>query len=109
MAFRVCMLGGNLPYFTAQDNPASFSDSLATRIMTYWYLLAFNSWLLLSPSVLSYDWQMGSIPLVESLLDYRNLATAMFVIVAALLTYCALLSNRINVSVQTSYPSDLIG
>ena len=95
------MLGGNLPYFTAQDNPASFSDSLATRIMTYWHLLAFNSWLLLSPSVLSYDWQMGSIPLVESPLDYRNLATAMFVIVAVLLAYTALLSNRINVSKGT--------
>ena len=97
------MLGGNLPYFTAQDNPTSFSDSLTTRIMTYWYLLAFNSWLLLTPSVLSYDWQMGSIPLVESLLDYRNLATAVFVMVTALLAYCALLSNKINVSVETLY------
>jgi len=100
MVFRVWMLGGNLPYFTAQDNPASFSDSLATRIMTYWYLLVFNSWLLLSPSVLSYDWQMGSIPPVESLLDYRNLATAMFVIVAALLAYTALLSNKISPNEQ---------
>lgn len=103
MVFRVWMLGGNLPYFTSQDNPASFSDSLATRIMTYWYLIAFNSWLLLSPSVLSYDWQMGSIPLVESLLDYRNIATAMFVVVAALLAYSALLSNKINVSVGTCH------
>ena len=99
------MLGGNLPYFTNQDNPASFSDSLATRIMTYWYLIAFNSWLLLSPSVLSYDWQMGSIPLVESPLDYRNLATVMFVIIAAFLVYTAVLSNRIHVSSVTLYPS----
>ena len=105
MVFRVWMLGGNLPYFTAQDNPASFSDLRTTRILTYWYLLAFNSWLLLSPSVLSYDWQMGSIPLVESLMDYRNLATVMFVIVAALLAYCALLSNKMNVSVGTVCPS----
>ncbi|XP_022794710.1 transmembrane and TPR repeat-containing protein 1-like isoform X1 [Stylophora pistillata] len=94
MAFRVWMLGGNLPYFTVQDNPASFSDSLSTRIMTYFYLIAFNSWLLLSPSVLSYDWQMGSIPLVESLIDSRNLATLVFVMVAALLFYSAVLSNK---------------
>ncbi|KAL9982715.1 hypothetical protein ACROYT_G004793 [Oculina patagonica] len=94
MAFRVWMLGGNLPHFTTQDNPASFSDSLATRIMTYCYLIAFNSWLLLSPSVLSYDWQMGSIPLVESPLDFRNLATVMFVIIVALLVYSAVLAKR---------------
>ena len=68
MAFRVWMLGGNLPHFTLQDNPTSFSDCLSSRIMTYSYLIAFNSWLLLSLSVLSYDWQMGSIPLVESLM-----------------------------------------
>ena len=98
MAFRLWMLGGHLPYFTKQDNPASFSDSLATRIMTYWYLLAFNCWLLLSPSVLSYDWQMGSIPLLESLLDSRNLVTVTFVIIAALLAYSAVLSNNTDVS-----------
>ncbi|KAJ7390333.1 transmembrane and TPR repeat-containing protein 1-like [Desmophyllum pertusum] len=94
MVFRVWMLGGNLPYFTSQDNPASFSDSLATRVMTYWYLIAFNAWLLLSPSMLSYDWQMGSIPLVESPLDYRNLATVMFVMIAVLVVHSAVLSNR---------------
>lgn len=98
MAFRLWMLGGHLPYFTKQDNPASFSDSLATRVMTYWYLLAFNFWLLLSPSVLSYDWQMGSIPLIESLLDSRNLVTVTFVMIAALLAYSAVLSNNSDVS-----------
>ena len=92
------MLGGNLPHFTTQDNPASFSDSLATRVMTYWYLIAFNCWLLLSPSVLSYDWQMGSIPLVESPFDCCNLATVMFVIIMALLVYSAVLSTRSHVS-----------
>ena len=99
MVFRVWMLGGNLPYFTSQDNPASFSGSLATRVMTYWYLIAFNAWLLLSPSMLSYDWQMGSIPLVESPLDYRNLATVMFVMIAVLVAHSAVLSNRRHVSI----------
>lgn len=106
MAFRIWMLGGHLPYFTKQDNPASFSDSLSTRLMTYWYLIAFNCWLLLSPSVLSYDWQMGSIPLVESLLDLRNLATFMFIIVAALLVYSAVMSNNTDVSIHV--PSWLV-
>ena len=104
MIFRVWMLGGHLPYFTKQDNPASFSDSLATRIMTYWYLIAFNSWLLLSPSVLSYDWQMGSIPLVESLWDSRNLATLMFIVIAVLLVYSSVVSNKTDVSTE-DWPS----
>ena len=98
MAFRVWMLGGNLPHFTIQDNPASFSDSLSTRVMTYSYLVAFNSWLLMSPSVLSYDWQMGSIPLVESPLDSRNLGTLMFAMIAVLLVYYAVFSNKILVN-----------
>lgn len=100
MIFRVWMLGGHLPYFTKQDNPASFSDFLATRIMTYWYLIVFNSWLLLSPSVLSYDWQMGSIPLVESLWDSRNLATLMFIVIAVLLVYSSVVSNKTDVSTE---------
>ena len=93
MAFRVWMLGGNLPHFTLQDNPTSFSDCLSSHIMTYSYLIAFNSWLLLSPSVLSYDWQMGSIPLVESLMDSQNLGTLMFAMIAVLLVYFAVFSN----------------
>ena len=93
MAFRVWMLGGNLPHFTLQDNPTSFSDCLSSRIMTYSYLIAFNSWLLLSLSVLSYDWQMGSIPLVESLMDSQNLGTLMFAMIAVLLVYFAVFSN----------------
>lgn len=104
MIFRVWMLGGHLPYFTKQDNPASFSDCLATRTMTYWYLIAFNSWLLLSPSVLSYDWQMGSIPLVESLWDSRNLATLMFIVIAVLLVYSSVVSNKTDVSIA-DWPS----
>ena len=66
--------------------------------MTYSYLIAFNSWLLLSPSVLSYDWQMGSIPLVESPLDSRNLGTLMFAMIAVLLVYYAVSSNKILVN-----------
>ena len=93
MAFRVWMLGGNLPHFTLQDNPTSFSDCLSSHIMTYSYLIAFNSWLLLSLSVLSYDWQMGSIPLVDLLMDSQNLGTLMFAMIAVLLVYFAVFSN----------------
>lgn len=72
---------------------ASFSLS---RILTYSYLLSFNAWLLLAPVVLCYDWQVGSIPLVESLADVRNLATLLLavVMVALCLSYVFSLQVR---------------
>ena len=78
--FRLSMLSGMLPQFSSYDNPASFSDSLLTRLLTYAYLCCFNAQLLVYPSVLSYDWQMGSIPLVESLGDIRNISTCAFIL-----------------------------
>ncbi|XP_078664197.1 protein O-mannosyl-transferase TMTC1-like isoform X2 [Branchiostoma floridae x Branchiostoma belcheri] len=94
LCFRVWMLNGTLPQFSDQDNPASFSPYLATRFLTYSYLLVFNAWLLLAPITLCYDWQMGSIPLVESLLDTRNLATIVFVVTMVSLTaYCLFLAE----------------
>ncbi|XP_060759371.1 protein O-mannosyl-transferase TMTC1 isoform X2 [Neoarius graeffei] len=74
---RLWLMGGSMPLFSEQDNPASFSPFLLTRFLTYSYLLAFNAWLLLAPIVLCYDWQVGSIPLVESLWDSRNMAAVM--------------------------------
>lgn len=56
------------------------------RILTYSYLLSFNAWLLLVPVVLCYDWQVGSIPLVESLGDLRNGATVLLALV--IITLC---------------------
>ncbi|XP_055136219.1 protein O-mannosyl-transferase TMTC1 isoform X3 [Symphalangus syndactylus] len=56
------------------------------RFLTYSYLLAFNVWLLLAPVTLCYDWQVGSIPLVETIWDMRNLATILLAVVMALLS-----------------------
>ncbi|MEQ2309036.1 Protein O-mannosyl-transferase tmtc1 [Ameca splendens] len=78
-----------MPLFSEQDNPASFSPHLLTRFLTYSYLLSFNAWLLLAPIVLCYDWQVGSIPLVESLGDVRNMATMLLaVVMIALCLHC---------------------
>nr|XP_037288686.1 protein O-mannosyl-transferase TMTC1-like [Rhipicephalus microplus] len=75
LCFRLWILQGSFPEFSEMDNPASFSSMRTTRLLTYSYLCAFNVWLVLCPRTLSYDWQMGSIPLVTSLCDSRNLAT----------------------------------
>ncbi|XP_041071543.1 protein O-mannosyl-transferase TMTC1 isoform X4 [Carcharodon carcharias] len=90
--FRVWIMAGSMPNFSEQDNPASFSPYLLTRFLTYSYLLTFNAWLLLAPMTLCYDWQVGSIPLVESLWDVRNVATAVFGLGMVLLTWNCLLS-----------------
>uniref|UniRef100_A0A3Q1JLV8 dolichyl-phosphate-mannose--protein mannosyltransferase n=1 Tax=Anabas testudineus TaxID=64144 RepID=A0A3Q1JLV8_ANATE len=83
------LMGGSMPLFSEQDNPASFSPHLLTRILTYSYLLPFNAWLLLAPIMLCYDWQVGSIPLVESLGDVRNMATVLLaVVMVALCLHC---------------------
>ncbi|KAF0029544.1 hypothetical protein F2P81_018649 [Scophthalmus maximus] len=89
MSVRLWLMGGSMPLFSEQDNPASFSPHLLTRTLTYSYLLSFNAWLLLAPIVLCYDWQVGSIPLVESLSDFRNVATMLLAIVmVALFLHC---------------------
>ncbi|XP_051817071.1 protein O-mannosyl-transferase TMTC1 isoform X4 [Antechinus flavipes] len=79
--FRMWIMGGSMPLFSEQDNPASFSPYILTRFLTYSYLLAFNSWLLLAPITLCYDWQVGSIPLIETIWDIRNLATLLLIVV----------------------------
>ncbi|XP_055136220.1 protein O-mannosyl-transferase TMTC1 isoform X4 [Symphalangus syndactylus] len=84
--FRLWIMGGSMPLFSEQDNPASFSPYILTRFLTYSYLLAFNVWLLLAPVTLCYDWQVGSIPLVETIWDMRNLATILLAVVMALLS-----------------------
>ncbi|KAF7248493.1 Protein O-mannosyl-transferase TMTC3 [Varanus komodoensis] len=77
VVIRVQVIQSQLPVFTRFDNPAAVSPSPA-RQLTFNYLLPVNAWLLLNPSELCCDWTMGTIPLVESLLDVRNIATVTF-------------------------------
>lgn len=55
----------------------------------HWAHLVFvNSWLLLNPYFLCADWTMGTIPLITSLVDPRNLATlSSFVLITVLGLY----------------------
>uniref|UniRef100_A0A8D2JNN3 Protein O-mannosyl-transferase TMTC1 n=1 Tax=Sciurus vulgaris TaxID=55149 RepID=A0A8D2JNN3_SCIVU len=67
------------------------------RFLTYSYLLAFNVWLLLAPVTLCYDWQVGSIPLVETIWDMRNLATILLAVVMTLLSlHCLTAFKRLE-------------
>ncbi|KAK2149545.1 hypothetical protein LSH36_447g03000 [Paralvinella palmiformis] len=89
---RIKVMGAQLPVFTRFDNPASTAP-FPTRQLTFNYLLPINLWLLLCPAYLCCDWTMGTIPLVESILDLRNLATLLFYWLAYKLVRFALESN----------------
>ncbi|XP_034031789.1 protein O-mannosyl-transferase TMTC3 isoform X2 [Thalassophryne amazonica] len=86
---RVQVIQSQLPVFTRFDNPAAVSPT-PTRQLTFNYLLPVNAWLLLNPSDLCCDWTMGTIPLVESVLDHRNVATILFYTLLGQLAYHSL-------------------
>ncbi|KAH9490464.1 Protein O-mannosyl-transferase tmtc2 [Bulinus truncatus] len=101
LGFRIYFMGNKPPEFAPSDNPASDSDSLLTRALTYNYLPSLNFWMLLCPTVLSFDWSMDSIPLVESLGDVRNLSTCAFY---ACLAYALLtVSKRLSQDASSDF------
>lgn len=77
-------LNWSSPVFSEQDNPASFAKSPLTRWLTYMYLWVFNWAQLICPASLSYDWQLGSIPLITNWQDRRNGVSLLGVLLTAL-------------------------
>ena len=67
--------------FTARDNPAAFAlgTSRLSRALSHAHAHALHARALAWPAALSADWSLGSVypPLVTSLLDARNAATAL--------------------------------
>ena len=55
---------------------------LLSRFLTYLYLPVFNLVQLLCPSTLSYDWQLGSVPLVTMIADTRNVQSGVAAVTA---------------------------
>lgn len=86
---RLQIMGSQLPVFTRFDNPASVASTPA-RQLTYHYLISVNLWLLLFPCDLCCDWTMGTVPLVESFFDTRNLATLFAYVTLAIFVLTAL-------------------
>ncbi|XP_072566415.1 protein O-mannosyl-transferase TMTC2-like isoform X2 [Paramormyrops kingsleyae] len=75
---RLYWMGNKPPSFSNSDNPAADSPSLLARTLTFLYLPAANVWLLLCPNMLSFDWSMDAVPLLENTVDLRNLHTLAF-------------------------------
>lgn len=70
------------------DNPASVAAT-PSRQLTYNYLASLNLWLLLFPCDLCCDWTMGTVPLIESVLDARNAGTVLAYAFVAVLVWQA--------------------
>ena len=71
--------------------------------MTYSYLWVFNLQSLACPSVLSYDWQLGSVPLLTSGLDPRLLLTILASL-ASLALLRTVATSQIKVKVTNKEP-----
>lgn len=102
LMLRIHIMGLSLPEFAPADNPAASSDSLLTRTLTFWYLPAYNAWLLLYPRTLSFDWSMDAIPLVSNFSDLRNLATMAFYV--ALVSLAVYTLKKVKGSKGTDVP-----
>ena len=98
---RVIVIGQGSPKFVESDNPASFSNSTQTKLLTNSYVNAYNVWLLLNPHPLCHDWSMGSIPLVEAINDVRNLVTLSVIFAIAVLATYATFTCKLTSSLET--------
>eukprot|EP00939_MAST-03C_sp_MAST-3C-sp1_P003602 g3602.t1 len=83
IAAKVWLLAGKTPSYDFLQNPASHEDDPLTRVLSQHQSVARHAGLLLWPSILSVDWSWGSVPLVTSLLDARNIsALALYIALA---------------------------
>lgn len=71
------------------DNPASVSPT-PSRQLTYNYLVSVNLRLLLFPNDLCCDWTMGTIELIKSIYDPRNLMTTLTYVIIGWLGWLAI-------------------
>ena len=106
LLMRMSLMGSQPPEFAPSDNPAANTDQFLTRILTFLFLPVVNFWLLMCPRVLSFDWSMDTIPLIESIWDPRNLVSLLFYGVLAF-TGIQLLKRVVSDGSSMSDVSDL--
>lgn len=94
MAVRLQLMGSKAPEFAPADNPSADCSSPLTRTLTFLHLPAFNLWLLIQPSILSFDWSMEAIPLIHNLVDIRNLISIAVYLTLAYAGWNLLLRRR---------------
>lgn len=77
LSLRLGIMGFSTPKFLPVDNPTSFMDNILLRILNYNYIYCLNTWLLICPVWLCFDWSMGCIPLITGY-DHRIFTIVIF-------------------------------
>eukprot|EP00117_Sycon_ciliatum_P049950 scpid55659/ scgid35334/ Transmembrane and TPR repeat-containing protein 3 len=85
LRLRLAMNHGTEPIFKPEEMRATFHADRRVRLLSFQYIYAWNALLLLWPAPLCCDWSLGSVPLVETMLDWRNCAS--LALYAMLLVY----------------------
>ncbi|XP_048246983.1 protein O-mannosyl-transferase TMTC4-like [Haliotis rufescens] len=86
---RIWIMGSTTPIFSDGDNPHSLVNGSVLKVLNYNYLYAMNTWILLNPWWLCFDWSMGCIPVITSLADPRILADlSLWAVFGVLLFHC---------------------
>ncbi|GMR40685.1 hypothetical protein PMAYCL1PPCAC_10880, partial [Pristionchus mayeri] len=96
------------PTFSPSDNPASDHPSLLVRSLTFLTLPMLHLWMLICPRVLSFDWSMDAVPLVESPLDYRFLLSLIVYAILATVIGRAFRETVMGGDRSGMYPSGLL-
>lgn len=86
----------------SHDNPA-VNQPTPYRQLHWLYLIFQNVWLLLCPSFLCADWTMGTVPLIQSLNDPRNILTIITFAALGLLSIYSIGGDNNNDKGSRSY------
>jgi protein O-mannosyl-transferase len=76
-SWRHWMGNWTAPRFARGDNPAAAAPQRLTRLLTFNHIYGLNLFLLLCPVWLCFDWALGCVPLVTSLVDARTASIAL--------------------------------
>lgn len=89
--------------FIEQTNPSIFMKNTLHRSLMKTYLAACHAWMLIFPYHLNADWAWGSIELIRSVWDPRNLGTALFLLTLACCLYLSLFRSRLMASTRKPF------
>lgn len=92
--FRMSMNYGSQPIFKPEEMKAAFHPEFIVRVLSFSNIYTLNAWLLLAPSSLCCDWTLGSVPLVTSLGDSRNVWSIVLYCTIVAMVICTLKSRQ---------------
>lgn len=87
LVWRLWLQNFESPKFKTMDNPIAFSTNSWTRCLSQSFLYALNCWILFCPQWLSFDWALGCIEPIQSIVDIRLLSILFFYVFLILIIW----------------------